>query len=108
VDLKVDERDLSKRTTEASMKKLIAGVILLAAVVAAMPAEAQNTCDHPCLLKTAHDYLAAVVANDAKKAAMASSAKFTEQAKVRSIHTPGPQSTQERGGCGQAVLRDVS
>lgn len=67
------------------MKNILAGMVLLAVTAAALPASAQNACDRACLLKTADDYLAALVAHDSKKAPMAPSAKFTEQAKVLKV-----------------------
>jgi hypothetical protein len=70
------------------MKKILAGV-LLATAVAASTASAQGTCDRACLLKTADDYLAALVAHDPSKAAMAPNAKFTEQTKVMKVGEEG-------------------
>ena len=67
------------------MKKITAAAVLLAAAVAALPAAAQGTCDRACLLKTADDYLAALVAHDPSKAPMAPNAKFTEQTKVLKV-----------------------
>src|SRR5262247_4638122 len=72
------------------MKKIIAVAVLLAAAVAASPSSAQGaqgTCDRACLLKTADDYLAALVAHDQAKAPMA--AKFTEQTKVLKVGEEG-------------------
>src|SRR5262245_15403720 len=71
------------------MKTMIAGLMLMVATIATLPAAAQGTCDRACLLKTADDYLAALVAHDAKKAPMASNAKFTEQAKVLKVGEEG-------------------
>ena len=70
------------------MKKIIAGA-LLATAVAASTTSAQGTCDRACLLKTADDYLAALVAHDPSKAAMAPNAKFTEQTKVMKVGEEG-------------------
>jgi hypothetical protein len=70
-------------------KKIIAGAVLLAAAVAASPSAAQGTCDRACLLKTADDYLAALVAHDPAKAPMASNAKLTEQTKVMKVGEEG-------------------
>jgi len=67
--------------TEGRHEK-IPGAALLVAAVATSPVVAQGTCDRACLLKTADDYLAALVAYDASKAPMAPTAKLTEQAKV--------------------------
>jgi hypothetical protein len=69
------------------MKKIIAGVLL--ATAAASTAAAQGTCDRACLVKTAEDYLAALVAHDPSKAAMAPNAKFTEQTKVLKVGEEG-------------------
>src|SRR5215831_11828335 len=71
------------------MKKIIAGAVLLAALVAASPSAAQGTCDRACLIKTADDYLAALVAHDATKVSMARNAKFTEQTKVLKVGEEG-------------------
>src|SRR5262247_3736520 len=74
------------------MKKIIAGAVLLAAATAASPSSAQGaqgTCDRACLLKTADDYLAALVEHDKTKAPMAPNAKFTEQAKVLEVGEQG-------------------
>ena len=70
-------------------KKVIAGAVLLAAAVGASPSAAQSTCDRACLLKTADDYLAALVAHDPAKAPMATNAKFTEQTKVMNVGEEG-------------------
>ena len=69
------------------MKKIIAGVLLATAV--ASTASAQGTCDRACLLKTADDYVAALVAHDPSKAPLAPNAKFTEQTKVMKIGEEG-------------------
>jgi hypothetical protein len=71
------------------MKTIIAGLALSVATIAALPATAQSSCDRACLLKTADDYLAALVAHDAKKAPMAPNAKFTEQTKVLKVGEEG-------------------
>ncbi len=71
------------------MKKIIAATVLLAAAMAASPSAAQGPCDRACLLKTADDYLAAIVAHDPKKAPMAPNAKFTEQTKVLKVGEEG-------------------
>src|SRR5215831_2406634 len=71
------------------MKKIIAGAVLLAALVAASPSAAQGTCDRACLLKMADDYLAALVAHDKTRAPMAPNAKFTEQTKVLEVGEQG-------------------
>src|SRR5262245_28520030 len=71
------------------MKKMIAGAVLLAAAVAASPSVAQGPCDRACLLKTADDYLAALVAHDPAKVPMAPNAKFTEQTKVMKVGDEG-------------------
>jgi hypothetical protein len=71
------------------MKSIIAGVALLASALVASPVAAQGTCDRACLLKTADDYLAALVAHDAKKVPMAPNAKFTEQTKVLKVGEEG-------------------
>jgi hypothetical protein len=71
------------------MKQIIVAVVLLAAAVAASPAGAQGTCDRVCLLKTADDYLAALVAHDPAKAPMAPNTKFTEQTKVLKVGEEG-------------------
>ena len=72
-------------------KKIIAGTVLVA-TMAASPSwaqGAQGTCDRACLLKTADDYLAALVAHDQAKAPMAPNAKFTEQTKVLKVGEEG-------------------
>jgi hypothetical protein len=69
------------------MKRIIAGVLLATAV--ASTASAQGTCDRACLLKTADDYVAALVAHDPSKAPMAPNAKFTEQTKVMKVGEEG-------------------
>src|SRR5262245_29785242 len=71
------------------MRKIIAGAVLLTAAVAVLLATAQTTCDRACLLKTADDYLAALVAHDSAKAPMAANAKFTEQTKVLKVGEEG-------------------
>jgi hypothetical protein len=70
-------------------KKIIGGAVLLAAALAASPSAAQGTCDRACLLKTADDYLAALVAHDPSKAPLAQNAKFTEQTKVMKVGEEG-------------------
>src|SRR5262245_40837477 len=73
------------------MKKIIAGAVLFAAAIA-LPAAAQGaqgTCDPAWLLKMADDYLAALVAHDPAKAAIAPNAKLTEQTKVMKIGEEG-------------------
>ena len=68
----------------------LTAAILVSALVTASPAAAQGAaCDRACLLSTADAYLAALVAQDASKAPMASSAKFTEQARVMKVGDEG-------------------
>src|SRR5499427_10624633 len=72
-------------------KKIIAGTVLVA-TMAASPSwaqAAQGTCDRACLLKTADDYLTALVAHNPAKAPMAPNAKFTEQTKVLKVGEDG-------------------
>ena len=71
------------------MKQIIAAAVLLFSAVAVSPVAAQGTCDRACLLKTADDYLAALVAHDPAKASMAPNAKFTEQTKVLKLGEEG-------------------
>jgi hypothetical protein len=70
------------------MKRIISAV-LVTALVAILTAAAQGTCDRACLLKTADDYLAALVAHNPAKAPMPPNAKFTEQAKVMKVGAEG-------------------
>src|SRR5215831_18276317 len=83
-------RDISERISGGSvMKKILAGAVLLAATFAASPCSAQGTCNRACLLKTADDYLAALVAHNPAKVPMAPNAKFTEQTKVLKVGEEG-------------------
>src|SRR5215471_15810446 len=83
-------RDISERISGGlMMKKILAGAVLLATTFAALPCSAQATCDRACLLKTADDYLAALVAHNPAKAPMAPNAKFTEQTRVLKVGEEG-------------------
>jgi hypothetical protein len=69
------------------MRLIAASIVTLAFVVATTPARAQTggTCDRACLIKTADSYFAAMAAHDPKKASMAPTVRFTEQAKVLKV-----------------------
>src|SRR5262245_11800711 len=61
---------------------LFAGAMTRAAVGQARLGQPPLNCDRACLNGLADSYLAALVAHDAKRAAIAPNAKFTENAQV--------------------------
>ena len=70
------------------MKLFASSIVAATAVVTAVtPARAQTTgsCDRTCLIRTADAYFAAMAAHDPKKAPLAPTVRFTEQAKVLSV-----------------------
>jgi hypothetical protein len=72
------------------MKTIAVAVFALVFVSSSAAAQgAAASCDKGCLLSAADAYLAALVAHDPSKAAMAANAKFTEQTKVLTVGQGG-------------------